>query len=194
MYPARTRSQSSAGTIRPGRPPAGESDSDDDDDDGKAETFFDFGLGDEVGTPTAEYPERLEELLATGLRLGASDAGSVVGIADGAAADDDDDNDNGASHEFVYDGRDGLDAATTAARRAEWGLDEEPPSEKALLARYGEGLRDVLGEEAARAEDEEAGELEVESIALQDGAAQVSLPPLPSLVLAGLASCGKGVS
>lgn len=159
--PSRTRSQSSAGTIRAAKrrssaasqrsahPP----DSDSEDDDGN-DTFFDFGLGDEVQTPTMEYPQRLEELLGNG---GLEAAGRPT----------DDDDDDSQPNEFLYDGQDGPDQERLAARRAEWGLDgDDLVSEKEMIKRYGTEMKDILGEEEAREEDEDAGELEIESIVL----------------------------
>lgn len=175
-FPSRTRSQSSAGTIRAAKrrssaasqrsahPP----DSDSEDDDGN-DTFFDFGLGDEVQTPTMEYPQRLEELLGNG------------GLeAAGRPADDVDDD---QPSDFLYDGQDGPDQERLAARRAEWGLDGDGlVSEKEMMKRYGTEMKDILGEEEAREEDEGAGELEIESIAL-DTNTPVSLCALANSLL-----------
>lgn len=175
MNPARSRSQSSAGTIRAGRkPPRSASDEDDDDEDDEDDTFFDFGV--EVATPTSEYPQRLEELLAAGT-FGIPSAGSGTRAADGTSCGgvaNDVDDDNRSDGGFFYNGKDGPDPELQAPRRAEWGLGvDQPVDEKELLRRYGREMRDVLGEEQARAEDEDAGELEVEGIALQENAAPV---------------------
>jgi hypothetical protein len=183
MNPARSRSQSSAGTIRAGRKLSRPtSDDDDDDEDDEDDTFFDFGA--EVATPTSEYPQRLEELLAAGT-FGIPSAGGGPRATDGAAggevADSVDDDDNRSDGGFFYNGRDGPDPELQASRRAEWGLDvDQQVDEKALLQRYGREMKDILGEEQARAEDEDAGELELEGIALQEKAAPVRLPAAQS--------------
>ena len=178
MNPARSRSQSSAGTIRAAgrKPPRPNSDDDDDDEDDEDDTFFDFGA--EAATPTSEYPQRLEELLAAGT-FGIPAAGGGPRAADELTVDDD--NDAGSDGGFFYNGRDGPDPELQASRLAEWGLEaDEQVDEKVLLQRYSREMKDILGEKQARAEDEDAGELEVEGITLQENAAPVSSDQLTS--------------